>query len=264
LLGYSLVGGNYFPLGDSPSKPKELILEKVFGHRDPTIALQPYSQSLGYYFSESAGLFLYRGSAFSLGFTASWHSRAHKQNDDLSIVLYDITGLPVIVDGGYSGIINSFDQRSQEYHSTFMPVGLEWKVRDKKDNKTDFSCLKIDRHIGGRVKVKGMHSRVNGFVLTRSIEIDENSIFIYDSCEQKKLSRHRFIDSMYPAAKCRHRFIVPEDAEVRFQGESGCVVVRGFKISPSNNEKLEVSPIEIIYERKMRLDLSCYVGEKEK
>lgn len=231
LLGFALVSGSYMPLGDSPSQPKGKILKKVYGDSDPEIALYPYSKINGYYFSKSAGFFLYRGPNFSLGFTASWHSGVHKQNDDLAIVLYDKYGSAVILDGGYSGVISDFDQRHENYHSMFMPMRGEWKARNISEG--DISGLNIENH-GDFLRVVGEHNRVFKHCLNRTIDIGLSSI--------------RLIDSMYPSAKCRHRFIVPEDSEVKLKGDSGCIAVRGFKISPCNNEGLEVNPIDIIYE----------------
>lgn len=233
LLGYSMVAGLYMPLGDSPSQPKEKILKKVFGHGDPEKALYPYSKKLGYYFSKSSGFFLFRGSEFSLGFTASWHSRVHKQNDDLSIVLYDKNGIPIIVDGGYSGIISDFDQRSEDYHSSFMPMSGRWKSRDI--SKNDFSNLSIDESgYPLSLRLVGEHNRVRDSILSRALKIGKSSIKITDFAN--------------PSTECRHRFIVPDDAEVKYDGGVGYLVVRGFKILPTVYSELVLTHIEYIFD----------------
>lgn len=191
LLGYSLVRGRYFPLGDSPGNPKREILEKVFGDSDPDVALSPYSHRTGYYFSQSAGLFLYRGINYSIGFTAAWHSSVHKQNDDLSIVLYDKNGSPIIVDGGYSGVIKTIDQRSENFHSTFMPVNASWKKRKK--GLQDFSILNIDNRDDQSIKVEGIHSRVSDYLLSRRLLVTDTSVLIEDGSNSECLLRHRFM-----------------------------------------------------------------------
>lgn len=191
LLGYGLVAGGYMPLGDTFSQPKEKVLEKVYGSMNAREALRPYSTDNGYYFSKSSGYFLFRSTNFQLGFTACWHSRVHKQNDDLAIVLYDDSGKPVVLDGGFSDMPIDFDHRSAESHSTFFPRHSKWKSRDKGD--LDYSTLELLDHSDDCLTVRGLHNRVEGSVLSRVLTVCESGVSIEDFCDPRASSVHRFI-----------------------------------------------------------------------
>lgn len=220
ILGSFLLGsGCYMPFGDSFRRPNYKILKKAFGNEDPFLALTPFSQKNGCFFSE-AGYFSYRDivSEINFSFVSGWHSIVHKQNDELSIFLSYLNHI-IFDDPGYTDA-RSWEEitglKSEKWHSTFWVENIPWCAITESPKKS-----KMEFFSENPVNIQANSNRQKGVELIRSIKVEDLHITIDDSV----------IGDLEKESIIRHQFLL-KDVRSSFLGDSVCLISNktGFKI----------------------------------
>ncbi|MFD2189604.1 heparinase II/III domain-containing protein [Pistricoccus aurantiacus] len=210
-LGWLLKSdGHYIPIGDSTGKPKGNILKHAYGSNKPGEALLPYSTEKGVFHNATLGVSVFRNKEAHILLNSCWHSYVHKQNDDLSIFMR-LNGEDVVVDGGYSGIIDrdKVNTRSEYLHSTVIPIGKKWLERSAVNRGVSklYNPRFVSKRSQSLVCFSGEHTRVDGFHIERKLKIDNDKKAVL------------VLDKASPKVDCLHRFIIPKHFNVSVAGD---------------------------------------------
>lgn len=225
LLGFALTKSNgYINFGDSPNSPKLKILKKVYNKDTIKECLHPFSQEEGFFYSKEAGFLFQRFGDFHFGMTSSWHSHIHKQDDDLSIWLA-YKDKPIILDGGYSGVVRSVDFKSNDQHSSVAVVGANFSKRSLSGD--GYSTLDYRRRNAENLGyIIGRHNRVEGYTIERSVIFYDEAVVLCDKVYSLNGGGVKpSVSSDASNSVFRHRFILSDDMD--FDWHDGGVVLNG-------------------------------------
>lgn len=115
-------------------------------------------------------------------FTAGWHSRTHKHNDDLSFTFVS-NSVEWIDEPGYSDALQKHDRlfSSERYHNVVRHEKRSWSRKEAKPGGTRLSHYYSGN---GVVAVKGTHKRLPETVVTRTlVYVDLDILLVVDQIE---------------------------------------------------------------------------------
>ncbi|MFW5879425.1 MAG: heparinase II/III domain-containing protein [bacterium] len=116
-------------------------------------------------------------------FTASWHSRTHKQNDDLSFTFFT-DGISWIDDPGYSDQATICSYRKEEMHNVLTNITHKWS----KTNSIKSTHITKYFNQSKLHAIQGKHSRIKYTTVTRTLVYISPSILIVIDNVQTQLN----------------------------------------------------------------------------